>query len=119
MQRPRLLVVDDNDSIVDLVTILVREEYEIVGTARDGGAAIEGAIHLQPDVIVLDLSIPTLNGLQVARRLRANNHFAPIVLLTMVEDAELVRMAHAEGVLGYVSKRRMQSDLVPALRCVL
>jgi DNA-binding NarL/FixJ family response regulator len=119
MHRPRVLVVDDNAPVLDFVVGLVDNEFEIVGTAQDGASAVEAAIHLNPDVIVVDLSMPTLNGLQVAERLRANSYFTAIVLLTIVEDAELVRSARSAGILGYVTKRRVRSDLMLALRSVL
>src|SRR5262245_63009029 len=119
MQRPRVLVVDDNASILKLVTGLIDGEFEIVGTAGDGPSAVASAIQLRPDIIVLDLSLPTIGGFQVVEQLQAKKHIAPIVLLTTFEDAGLVKAARSAGVLGYVTKRRMQTDLLPALRCAL
>ena len=117
--RPRLLVVDDNINVLQFVTGLLKDEFEIVGTAQDGASAVDSAIHLQPEVIVLDFSMPTLNGIEVIRRLRSQNFSAPVVLISVSEDPELVRTAFSAGVLGYVAKRRLIPDLIPALRSVL
>jgi DNA-binding NarL/FixJ family response regulator len=114
-----VLVVDDNAAVLEHVACVLEKAFEIIGTADDGASAVEAAIRLLPDVIVLDLTIPTLNGLQVAERLRARHIAAPIVLLTIVEDAAIVRSAFRAGVLGYVTKRRMATDLVPAVYSAL
>jgi DNA-binding NarL/FixJ family response regulator len=117
--RPRVLVIDDNLAMVERVTRLLKNEFEIVGSAGDGAAGVDAAIRLLPDAIVLDLQMPELNGIQVAETLRARQIVTPIVLLTIVEDAEIVRAAGQAGVLGYVTKRRMATDLPTALHSVL
>src|SRR4051794_7110260 len=109
MSRPRVLIVDDNIRVIDLVSRHLREEFEIVGTARDGAAGLAAALDLQPDLIVSDLSMPILSGLELASRLREMNHRARVVILTVHRDADLARIAREKGAVGYVLKDRVQT----------
>jgi len=105
--------------MVELVSRVLKNEFQIVGTAGNGVAGLDAAIRLLPDAIVLDLQMPELNGIQVTEQLRARQIDTPIVLLTIVEDAGIVGAARRAGVLGYVTKRRMTTDLVAAVHSVL
>jgi DNA-binding NarL/FixJ family response regulator len=117
MQRIRVLLVDDNLEFLDLAASLLEgHEYEIAGKAENGEEGLNAAIRLQPDVVVLDVSMPGLNGFEVARRLRQQKSGAGIVLLTFHEDVDYLRAARAIGVQGYVIKRRMATDLPIAVR---
>jgi len=120
MYRSRVLLVDDNPEFLEIAaTVLEGHNHEVVGKALDGEAGLHAALSLNPDVVVLDISMPNLNGYQVATRLRDHKHRAAVVLLTFHEDVEFVRAARAIGVRGYVIKRRMASDLPTAVAEVL
>jgi DNA-binding NarL/FixJ family response regulator len=119
MQRPRLLLVDDNPHVLKLVADLLKEEFEIVATARDGTEALAAAVRLQPDAVVSDLSMPGMSGLELGARWRAVSQRACVVILTIHQDRHLAQIAFGNGVLGYVLKHRLHRDLVPALRSAL
>jgi DNA-binding NarL/FixJ family response regulator len=87
----------------------------IVGTATDGPAALQAAATLQPDVIVLDISMPGMSGLEVAARLRNTGSPAAVVFLSLHEEEEVLEAAAEVGGLGYVVKRRLVSDLLVAV----
>jgi two-component system response regulator DesR len=114
--RPRVLVVDDNDAVLARAATLLSEEFTVVGTAKDGYAALEAARNLKPDVIVLDISMPGLSGLDVAARLRAARSKAMIVFLTVHTEEEVIEAAAECGGIGYVTKPRLASDLIFAVR---
>src|SRR6185312_16375190 len=88
---PRVLLVDDNAEMLDTAAAVLSSEFEIVGTARDGRTALDAAGTLSPDVIVLDISMPGMCGLEVATRLKAKGSTAAVVFLTVLEDEEVVR----------------------------
>jgi len=119
MQRIRVLLIDDNVEFLDVATSLLEgHDFEIVEKAINGEDGLKAALTLQPDVVVLDISMPHMNGFEVVRRLRQHKHRAGIVLLTFHEDVDYVHAARSVGALGYVIKRRMATDLPPAVRCV-
>jgi len=88
----------------------------VVGSARDGLAALEAARTLKPDVIVLDISMPGMNGLEVAARLRDVGSTAAVVFLTVHDDEDIILAAKAAGAIGYVVKARIFFDLMPAVQ---
>ena len=112
----RVLVVDDNEAMLVRATEVLKPVCAIVGIARDGHAAIEAVESLRPDVVVLDISMPGMTGLEVASVLRMAESTSAIVFLTVHDDAEVVRAANDAGALGYVVKRRLGSDLVCAVQ---
>lgn len=89
---------------------------DVVGVANDGQAALDAALQLHPDVVVLDISMPVLNGIQVAKRLRELDPNAKIVFLTVDWDDDICQAALETGALGYVLKPRLASDLIPAVK---
>ncbi len=107
----RVLLVDDNAEILERATAVLSPGFEIVGEARDGSAALEAVRILRPHVIVLDISMPGMCGLEVAARLKAEASRTAVVFLTIHEDEEVVRAARSAGGLGYVLKTRLASDL--------
>src|SRR5215510_3575849 len=120
MHRARVLLVDDNREFLDIAAALLEaNNFEVVNRACNGEEGLNATLRLDPDVVVLDISMPLLNGFEVARRLRQEKHRAALVLLTFHEDVEFVRAARSLGVLGYVIKRRMASDLLMAVSTVL
>lgn len=113
--HPRVLLVDDNETILERASVTLSHDCEVVGAVRDGVAALEAVRRLHPDVVVLDISMPGMSGLEVAGRLRREKSTVPIVFLTIHDDEELVQAAQAAGGIGYVSKTMMPSDLVIAI----
>ncbi|MGH7409603.1 MAG: response regulator, partial [Candidatus Methylomirabilis sp.] len=90
--------------------------FEVVKAVGDGQALLEQAARLEPDIVVLDISMPVLNGIDAARKLKAAGSLARIVFLTMHADPDYVRAALATGALGYVLKSRLASDLLSSMR---
>jgi DNA-binding NarL/FixJ family response regulator len=117
--RSRVLLADGHQIILDTESQLLTPEFDIVGTARDGAALLRAADQLNPDVIVLDITMPNLNGLEVARQLKARDSRAKIVFVSVHADLDLVREALSIGASGYVVKNTMASDLLRAVRSVL
>lgn len=117
----RLLVTDDHGVLREgVISILDNHpEFVVVGEAADGEQAIDLANRVQPDVIILDLMLPILDGLQVARKLRRTQPNIKIVVLSALAEPEIVEQALKIGVDAYVSKTRCVNDLVNALRLVM
>ncbi len=116
MDRIRVLLADDHEAMLERVAGLLRTECDVVGTVTDGQQALEAARELKPDVLVLDISMPVMNGIETAHRLQEAGNPARIVFLTVHDDADFAQEAMAAGALGYVIKRRMASDLVAAVK---
>jgi DNA-binding NarL/FixJ family response regulator len=95
---------------------LLEGEFHVVKTVGDGRALVEEAARLEPDIVVLDVSMPDLNGIEAAQRLQAAGTRARIVFLTVHDDPDYARAALLAGALGYVVKCRLVSDLPLALR---
>ena len=115
MGRPKILLADDHQAILDQVIERLAGEFEIVATALDGEAAITAALAFKPDAVVLDISMPRLNGLEAARQLSALPHPPRIVFLSVLEDEDFIEAAKCAGASEYVLKRNMRTDLVAAL----
>ena len=116
MDRPRVLLVDDNEDFLAVAARLLEPEFEVVRAVGDGEALIEEAARLEPEVLVLDISMPGMCGIEVARQLRAAGCRAKIVFLTVHGDPDYVRAALNAGGQGYVVKCRLVSDLLLAVR---
>ena len=112
----RVLLVDDNDAMLARAAAVLTPSCVIVGTVKDGPAALKAAGALHPDVIVLDISMPRMTGLEVASRLREAGSTAAVVFLTVYEENEFVLAAADAGGIGYVVKRRLTSDLMLAVQ---
>jgi DNA-binding NarL/FixJ family response regulator len=102
--------------MLERITELVKMECNVVGTVTDGQQALETARDLKPDVLVLDISMPVMNGIEAAQQLKKDGHKARIVFLTVHDDPDFVTEALEAGALGYVIKARMVSDLVVAIK---
>lgn len=119
MSRARILLADDHKEMRDRVVRVLEKEFEMLATVADGQALLEAASELKPDLCLLDISMPVVNGFEVANRLKKNGSKAKIVFLSIHEDHDFVRAAFDAGASAYVIKRRMASDLLMAVRAVL
>ena len=116
MSKIRVLLADDNEQMLQYVSeFLSADGCEVVTMVSDGQAALDAAMKLRPDVVVLDISMPILNGIQAARRLLQTDSEAKIVFLTVDKDPEICLAALETGALGYVLKPRLGADLIPAI----
>jgi len=117
--RPRLLLADDHTLLLEGIRLMLEPEFELAGTVEDGRALLAAAQKLKPDVILLDISMPILNGIDAARRLRKLLPSAKLIFLTMHADPDYVTEAFRAGARGYLLKRAAASELVTAIREVL
>jgi DNA-binding NarL/FixJ family response regulator len=115
-KRVRVLLVDDSEAMLARTAAMLKPGYEVIGSAKDGPTALAAARDLRPDVIVLDVSMPEMTGLEVAFRLRQAGSTAAVVFLTVHQEEEIVVAAKAAGGIGYVVKSRLASDLLIAVR---
>ena len=117
--RPRVLVAEDEALIrMDLVELLEEEGYEVVGQAGDGAAAIDLAKQLKPDLVVMDVKMPKMDGIAAAEQIAADR-IAPVVMLTAFSQRELVEKAREAGAMAYVVKPFDASDVVPAIEIAM
>jgi DNA-binding NarL/FixJ family response regulator len=119
MDRARIVLADDHKDLLASVAAMLDPEFDVVDVVDDGEALVESACKHDPDVVVLDITMPNLNGMEAARRLMESGSRAKIVFLTVHQNEELVRAALDLGANGYVVKSRLPSDLAPALRAAL
>ena len=119
MSCPRVLLADDSPEMLEKVMRLLGTHFDIVGLAQNGEDALESAVRLNPDLVILDISMPLLNGIQVASRLRDRGCNAKVIFVTVHEDRDYIEGAFSVGALGYVLKARIAGDLVPAVHEVL
>jgi DNA-binding NarL/FixJ family response regulator len=110
------LLVDDNREMLVRTAQVLESDCIIVGAVHDGPSALEAERTLHPDVIVLDISMPGMTGLDVASRLRRAGSRAAVVFLTVHDERDFVTAARAAGGIGYVLKPRLASDLTVAIR---
>jgi DNA-binding NarL/FixJ family response regulator len=114
--KTRVIVADDNTNVLLALVAALSSEFEVVATACDGHSALSVIQQLQPAVAVLDLNMPGLTGIQVARELARLQLSLGVVICSVESDPELIGAARVAGVLGYVIKRRLKKDLVIAVR---
>jgi DNA-binding NarL/FixJ family response regulator len=117
----RIVVVDDYEPLRRVVRLILqlRDDLQIVGEASDGLEAVQKAKELRPDLILLDIDLPTLNGIQVARRLRDLVPRAKVLFLSVESSSDVVREAFNVGGAGYIYKLHIASELLPAIEMVL
>jgi DNA-binding NarL/FixJ family response regulator len=115
MARIRVLLADDHAIVAQGIELLLKEHFELVGTVFDGRALLEASAKLKPDVIVTDISMPLLNGLDAIRQLKRDGAGAKVVVLTMHADAGLAAQALRAGASGFVLKRAAGEELIQAI----
>jgi len=114
--RANVLLADDHADFLATVVQHLEPHFEVIKTVGNGQAMLDEAARLEPDVVVLDISMPVLNGIEAARKLKATGSPARIVFLTVHEDQDYVRAALGTGAVGYVLKSDLASDLLPCLK---
>jgi DNA-binding NarL/FixJ family response regulator len=119
MDRIRILLADDHPAALELFARMLSAEFDVVGAAEDGEAAVRFALALLPDVLVLDVEMPRLDGFLVARRLAAAGCHARIVFLSAYGDPDYLDTALQVGASAYVLKARAAEDLLPAVHRAL
>jgi len=119
MSRPRVLLADDHRMVAEGVKRLLEVEFELVAVVEDGRELVDTAQRLRPDVIVADITMPHLNGIDALRQLKRLNPDVRVVFLTMHKDAAYARRALEEGACGYVLKHSAHTELFLAVRAAL
>ena len=116
MKKPRVLLADDHKIVIEGLKSLLTDEFDILGHVEDGRALVDQASALHPDVIVADISMPLLNGIEAARQIKKADKNIKIVFLTMHSDATYAANAFEAGASGFVLKHSASSELIRAIR---
>src|SRR5215469_4548381 len=119
MARPRVLLADDHVLVAEAFKRVLEPEFDVVATVSDGRSLLEEAQQLKPDVTLLDLGLPLLNGMDAGRQLKKLLPKTKIIVLTMSEDYDLASLALKEWASGYLLKKSAGGELVQAVRDVL
>jgi DNA-binding NarL/FixJ family response regulator len=119
MKPPRILLADDHTLLLEAFRKLLEPAYDVVGTVGDGLALLDAAPALKPDVILMDISMPRLNGLEAGRRLKQMMPWVKLIFLTMNEDPDLAVEAMRHGASGYLLKTNAASELLDAIQAAL
>lgn len=119
MNRTRILLADDHKMFAQGLRGLLEDEFDLVGSVENGQALVDAALELAPDVIVADISMPVLNGLDAVRQLREQGVTAKVIFLTMHADDRLLAEAFRCGGTGYVLKQSAGEELILAIKQVL
>jgi DNA-binding NarL/FixJ family response regulator len=117
--KARVLLADDHGPMIARVRWQLGEELDIVGTAGNGQEAIDAVLRLDPDVLVIDISMPLVDGFQAASQIRDAGCKTKVIFLTVHESADFVSAAFSSGASGYVTKSRLSTDLLPAIQDAL
>ncbi|HLZ32403.1 MAG TPA: response regulator transcription factor, partial [Nitrospira sp.] len=118
MKKPRVLLADDHTLVLEGFQKLLEEHCEVVGAVEDGRALLEMAAQRRPDLILLDISMPRLNGIDAAKKLKKLLPDAKLIFVTMHADAAYINEAFKAGATGYLLKRSASKELVQAIESV-
>jgi DNA-binding NarL/FixJ family response regulator len=116
---PRILIADDHVLVLEALCAILGREYEIAGTAKNGREAVEKAVQLKPDMVVLDVSMPELNGIEAMRQIQAAGCSAKTIFVTQQLEPAYIRAAFDAGAMGYVAKQSASSELLLAARMAI
>jgi DNA-binding NarL/FixJ family response regulator len=121
VQQTRILLVDDTKAVLDRVSAMLaqNERFEVVGAVSDGSTALAECLRLRPDIVILDISMGEVCGIDVARKLRDAGCYCKIIFLTVHEDIDFKTAALAAGGSAYVVKPHLGKDLILAINAVL
>ena len=115
MDKIRVVLADDHQQMIAKVRQTLGEEFEVVGAVEDGKQAVNAVLTLNPDALVIDISMPILNGLQAAKQLQTANCRTKIIFLSIYDGPDFLDAAFSAGASGYVNKARLSTDLIPAI----
>lgn len=118
-RRPRVIIADDNIDILNAVSSVLSDEFEIVRAVGDGRSLVDGVEELHPDIGIVDISMPVMNGLKAAAEIARKHLPFKLIFLTVHENPDLVRAAFACGASAFVNKRQMMSDLPLAIEAAI
>ena len=119
LPRARILLADDHTAILNHVSDMLKDEYDVIGTVADGTSVCSEVKKLKPDLVVLDISMGSCSGIEIARQLQEQGYMGEIIFLTVHEDPDFVGAAIGAGGRGYVIKSSMSHDLKPAVEAAL
>jgi DNA-binding NarL/FixJ family response regulator len=119
VKRPRVLLADDNKLLIERVTESLGSDFDVVGSADDGSELVSKALRLAPDVIVSDITMPRMTGIEAMQLLRGAGLQAKFVFLTIHSESEFLEACLDEGAVGYVLKTQMDSDLISAVNAAV
>jgi len=117
--KTTVLLADDHPPLLEAAIAILKPHFDVVGTATDGAMLVSEALRLRPDIIVTDITMPVLNGIEAVGQLRDFNFSAAVVFLTVHANDEFLKACLAEGALGYVLKSQMKTHLVAAIQSAL
>lgn len=115
----RVVLADDHREVIAKVRGVLGDEFDVLEAVENGHQAVAAVLALDPDIFVTDISMPILNGLQAARSIQKTNSRVKIIFLTIHEDRDFIAAAFSAGATGYVTKRRLSTDLVFAIQEVM
>lgn len=119
LTRARIVLADDHPQLLEAANALLGPYFDIVGVATDGAMLVTETLRLRPDVIVTDITMPVLSGIDAIQQLRESNFLPKVVILTVHSENEFLNTCMAEGATGYVIKSRMKGHLVAAIQAAL
>jgi DNA-binding NarL/FixJ family response regulator len=115
VDKIRVVLADDHQQMMAIVRRTLGEGFEVVGVVEDGKQAVNAVLTLNPDALVIDISMPILNGLQAAKQLQTANCRTKIIFLSIYDGPDFLDAAFSAGASGYVTKARLSTDLIPAI----
>jgi DNA-binding NarL/FixJ family response regulator len=116
MNKIRILLADDHPHFPELVESLLGAAFEVVGIVGDGRGLVDAGLDLKPDIILTDISMPVVNGIEAVEQLRKAGCVSKVIFLTIHSDPDFVQACLATGALGYILKTRVALDLLAAIR---
>ena len=116
---PTILLADDHVELLQTVAQMLEGKFKVVGTAEDGRSALELVHNVYPDLLIVDVAMPIMDGIEAALHLREENSLTKVLFLTVYDDGDFLEAAMSTGALGYVLKQRLATDLIPGVWKVL
>jgi DNA-binding NarL/FixJ family response regulator len=115
LRQVRILLADDNANFLEVASSFLEPTFEVIGAVGDGQSLLNATAKLKPDVLIIDICMPILNGIEAAEKLWNSGNTAKIVFLTVYDDPDFIRASLAAGAMGYVIKSRIGEELVLAV----
>jgi DNA-binding NarL/FixJ family response regulator len=119
LNKPSVLLADDHPGVTEVVAHRLRPAFEVVGIVHDGQALLDSATKLNPDLIITDIFMPILNGIEAVKRFRGSGCKSKVIFLTICADSDFVKTCFSVGAIGYVVKSRIATDLMPGVKAAL